>query len=104
MRDYHLHTTLCKHASGEMEEYVEAAIERGITEISFTEHAPLPEGEDPDHRMAPEEVEFYLEQIAILNRKYRDTASKSIMWKALRVILKISSPVITLTWLSCPFI
>ena len=72
MRDYHLHTTLCKHASGEMEEYVEAAIERGITEISFTEHAPLPEGEDPDHRMAPEEVEFYLEQIAILNRKYRE--------------------------------
>jgi histidinol-phosphatase (PHP family) len=72
MRDYHLHTSLCKHATGEMDEYVEAAIERGITEICFTEHAPLPEGEDSEHRMEPGEVESYLEQIVILNRKYRE--------------------------------
>ncbi len=72
MRDYHLHTSLCKHATGKMEEYVEAAIENGMTEICFTDHIPLPDGEDPDHRMKLEEVEPYLEQIAILNRKYRE--------------------------------
>lgn len=72
MRDYHVHTSLCKHASGEMEEYVLAAIEKGLPEICFTDHIPLPNGEDPEHRMQKEEMETYLENIAILNRKYRE--------------------------------
>ncbi len=72
MRDYHVHTSYCKHASGEMEEYVLAAIEMGIPEICFTDHIPLSNGEDPEHRMAIEELEPYLEKVAILNRKYRE--------------------------------
>ena len=28
--DYHLHTKLCNHASGEMEQFVRSAIDRGI--------------------------------------------------------------------------
>lgn len=55
-----------------MEEYVLAAIEKGLPEICFTDHIPLPNGEDAEHRMAIEEVEPYLEKIAILNRKYRE--------------------------------
>jgi histidinol-phosphatase (PHP family) len=72
MRDYHLHTSLCKHAVGEMEEYVLMSIERGMTEICFTDHIPLPGDLDPDHRMGHDEVEPYLEQIALLNRKYKE--------------------------------
>ena len=72
MRDYHIHTSLCKHAYGEMEEYVQSAIEKGITEICFTDHIPLPGGQDSDHRMEPGDMEFYLEQIAALNTKYRE--------------------------------
>ncbi len=36
--DGHVHTRLCHHAVGEMEEYVLAAIAKGITEIIFLEH------------------------------------------------------------------
>lgn len=36
--DGHVHTPLCLHASGSMEEYVKAAIERGIERLYFLEH------------------------------------------------------------------
>jgi histidinol-phosphatase (PHP family) len=36
--DSHVHTSLCRHASGEMEEYVLAAIERGLHRLTFLEH------------------------------------------------------------------
>jgi histidinol-phosphatase (PHP family) len=37
---YHNHTPLCRHASGEPEEYVEAAIAAGVTEYGISDHAP----------------------------------------------------------------
>jgi len=37
-RDGHVHTRLCRHATGEMEEYVLAAIDRGLTGMVFLEH------------------------------------------------------------------
>jgi histidinol-phosphatase (PHP family) len=36
--DHHVHTRLCNHASGDMEEYVQAAIENGLKRIIFLEH------------------------------------------------------------------
>ena len=36
--DGHVHTNLCHHARGEMEEYVQAAIECGLRRIIFLEH------------------------------------------------------------------
>jgi histidinol-phosphatase (PHP family) len=36
--DGHVHTRLCHHAMGEMEDYVRAAVERGLSEIVFLEH------------------------------------------------------------------
>ena len=72
MHDYHLHTSYCKHAEGEMEEYVEAAIRNGITEICFSDHIPLPGGYDSAHRMSLDDMEPYLEKISILKRKYRE--------------------------------
>lgn len=43
--DGHVHTRLCLHATGEMEEYVQAAIDRGLSRIIFLEH--LEEGITP---------------------------------------------------------
>jgi len=40
--DYHMHTPLCKHAVGEPEAYAARAIERGIEEIGFSDHCPMP--------------------------------------------------------------
>ncbi len=70
MRDYHIHTKLCKHAYGEMEEYVEAAIEKGFDEICFTDHIPFPDNFDISHRMDPEDIEPYLEWIDDCRSKY----------------------------------
>lgn len=36
--DHHIHTYLCNHASGKMEEYVQAAINNGLICITFLEH------------------------------------------------------------------
>ena len=40
--DYHCHTRLCKHAVGEVPQYVERAIARGIDELGFSDHMPMP--------------------------------------------------------------
>lgn len=36
--DGHVHTALCRHASGTMEQYVEAALTKGLAGIVFLEH------------------------------------------------------------------
>ena len=36
--DHHVHTRFCNHAVGEMEEYVQAAIDKGLSRITFLEH------------------------------------------------------------------
>ncbi len=67
--DYHLHTTLCNHASGEMEAYVERAIELGIPEIGFSEHMPvMPE---PHLCMSYDDLPFYIEKVQELRERYR---------------------------------
>lgn len=70
MIDYHLHTKLCKHASGTVDEYVEQAINLGITEIAFTDHVPLPDMFDIEHRMTFEEMEVYQLWIDEARRRY----------------------------------
>ena len=68
--DYHIHTKLCHHASGEMEAYVRNAAAEGLTEIGFTDHAPAIEGFDPGHRMMLSEFPGYVKAIQELNEKY----------------------------------
>jgi histidinol-phosphatase (PHP family) len=42
MQDYHMHTWLCRHAFGRLEEYALRAEALGIDEICFTPHMPFP--------------------------------------------------------------
>jgi histidinol-phosphatase (PHP family) len=70
MIDYHLHTKLCKHASGTVSEFIEQAIKLGITEIAFTDHIPMPDLFDPEHRMTFEEMEVYQIWIETARRTY----------------------------------
>lgn len=70
MIDYHMHTKLCKHARGEAHEFIETAIAAGITEIAFTDHIPLPDGFDLQHRMAENEIELYIRWIESLQIRY----------------------------------
>jgi len=69
--DYHLHTARCNHAVGAMEEYVEAAVARGISEIGFSDHMPvMPE---PHLAMTFDELPGYAEQVLDLAARYRDS-------------------------------
>ena len=67
MHDYHMHCHFCRHAVGSLEEYARAALARGINEICFTPHLPLP-GFRPGFlgdnlRMGSEDFPHYLEEL-----------------------------------------
>jgi histidinol-phosphatase (PHP family) len=64
--DYHLHTTLCNHAEGEVAGYRKAAAALEIPEICFVDHAPNPDGYDPKHRMNMNEFCTYQDMVAAL--------------------------------------
>ena len=59
--NYHTHTKLCKHAIGEMEEYVVKAIENGFKTLGFSDHIPYPDNPFDD-RMDMEELDYYLNE------------------------------------------
>lgn len=70
MIDNHIHTKLCKHAEGEIFEYVEKAIDQGIKEVAFTDHIPLPDNFDLAHRMQLDEVDTYARWVVRAKEKY----------------------------------
>ncbi|GAB4332215.1 MAG: histidinol-phosphatase HisJ [Desulfobulbaceae bacterium] len=70
--DTHVHTRLCNHASGEMEEYVLTALERGLASLTFLEH--LEAGiEYPERTWLTEEhFQEYFRVGKRLQEKYQD--------------------------------
>jgi histidinol-phosphatase (PHP family) len=69
--DYHTHSALCRHASGDVEEYILRALELGFDEIGCSDHAPLPEDYDDVHRMTLEEYyRTYAPRVTELISKY----------------------------------
>src|SRR6478672_8963081 len=58
LADYHMHTVLCGHASGTMDEYIAQALVLGLDEIGFSEHIYLyhlpPAERDPELAPADE--------------------------------------------------
>lgn len=60
--DYHMHTPLCKHAQGWPKDYAAIAVDRGLTEIGFSDHNPMPEKFD-DWRMEDNDFPRYLETV-----------------------------------------
>ncbi len=68
--DYHLHTKRCRHASGEMNSYVEEASAKEFEEIGFADHAPADEGFDPRHRMTWDQFHGYVSEIEKLRSQF----------------------------------
>lgn len=64
MIDYHTHTHLCNHATGNPSEYLAAAEAAGLSEIGVSDHTPWPRGYDKKWRMAPEQFPVYREYVA----------------------------------------
>jgi len=71
--DYHIHTKLCGHARGDMEEYVREAIRKGFDEIGFSDHLPLLNKVDPYLTMGWDQFPRYVEEVNRLAWKYSDT-------------------------------
>ena len=72
--DYHVHTFRCGHATGESRDYVLRAVERGLSEIGFTDHIPLyflPRPErDPRLAMPEEQFDEYLVEVEALRKEF----------------------------------
>ncbi|MBQ0139648.1 MAG: histidinol-phosphatase HisJ [Kurthia sp.] len=77
-RDAHIHTPYCPHGTNDsFEDYIEKALKSGFTDITFTEHAPLPEGfvdptPDKDSGMEQKYVLPYIEELQKLQLKYKE--------------------------------
>lgn len=76
-RDGHVHSPFCPHGSlDSLDMYVENALNKGINEITFTEHMPLTLKKDPSPRnnsaMDEETLIKYLGAIKDLKEKYKD--------------------------------
>ena len=69
MIDLHNHTILCAHATGSMQEYVDTAINKGITIFGFSDHAPMEF--DYEYRMSFDEMDLYEGWIDELREKYK---------------------------------
>lgn len=77
-RDGHIHTPYCPHGSKDtLKQYIERAIQLGLKTISFTEHAPLPNGfVDPvpeqDSALPYEQWKAYVTEIKKYQEEYRN--------------------------------
>src|SRR5262245_29463159 len=75
--EYHVHTFRCGHAGGASRDYVRRALERGLSEIGFTDHIPLyflPERErDPRLAMREDQFDDYVREVEDLRREFRGT-------------------------------
>lgn len=71
--NYHTHTKRCGHATGEDEEYVLEAIGNGFRYLGFSDHAMLPNFDEPRIRGNYEkDFDNYIESINALKKKYED--------------------------------
>lgn len=74
--DLHTHHERCGHASGVIEDYIEAAIRAGMTAIGISDHSPYFAREEdryqPGIAMAKSEFPNYVAEVLRLKEKYKD--------------------------------
>lgn len=71
MLDYHIHTRLCNHADGTMQDYVRRAVSIGLQEICFLDHLTLAD-RGKNSSMALNEVGLYFQAAQNLKQAYSD--------------------------------
>lgn len=74
--DLHNHHYRCGHAEGNIEDYIQVAIERGLSYIGIADHSPhFYSKEDhlhPGITMAKSEFSNYINEVLQLKKKYQD--------------------------------
>jgi len=69
--DLHNHTSLCKHATGTPQEYVQKAIRENIKYFGFSDHAPM--SYDSKHRMDFLQMKEYEKTVLHVKDEYKDS-------------------------------
>jgi histidinol-phosphatase (PHP family) len=72
--DYHMHTPLCHHATGEPVEYAERALELGFQEIGFSDHSPMLRDDFDNWRMRFDQLDEYVEKVREAQKKFPQLA------------------------------
>jgi len=67
--DLHMHTPLCRHATGEPVEYARRALELGFTEIGFADHSPMRQDDFDDWRMRFDQLGEYVEKVRLAQKE-----------------------------------
>ncbi len=68
--DLHNHTTLCRHATGSMQAYIQKAISQSIDVFGFSDHNPM--AFDTKYRMSFAEQKSYEKEVLALKEQYQD--------------------------------
>jgi histidinol-phosphatase (PHP family) len=68
--DYHMHTPLCRHATGEPSEYAARALQLGLTEIGFSDHSPMRQDDFDDWRMRLNQLDEYVKKVQKARREH----------------------------------
>ncbi len=61
--DYHMHTPLCRHATGDPVDYARQALAVGLTEIGFSDHSPMRQDDFDNWRMNFLQLDEYVEKV-----------------------------------------
>src|ERR1700677_518050 len=68
--DYHMHTPLCRHATGEPSEYAARALALGLTEIGFSDHSPMRRDDFDNWRMRFDQLDEYVEKVGLAQKEF----------------------------------
>jgi histidinol-phosphatase (PHP family) len=68
--DYHMHTPLCQHATGEPVEYAAHALKLGLKEIGFSDHSPMRRDDFDNWRMRFDQLDEYVEKVRRAQREF----------------------------------
>ena len=74
--DLHTHTSLCNHAEGAPESYLDAALARGLRWYGISDHTPWSGGFDPKYRMKQEEFPLYRDLVRKMRKRAEGTPLK----------------------------
>ena len=80
MIDYHTHYYLCNHATGTLEDYIQAGISNGVSEIGISDHFPMELLPEHFHiyAMPLESFPSYINEVKKLQMKYNDEITVKI--------------------------
>jgi histidinol-phosphatase (PHP family) len=68
--DLHMHTPLCRHATGEPVDYARIADAAGLTEIGFSDHSPMARDDFDNWRMLNSQLDEYVAKVRLAQERF----------------------------------